>query len=488
MKQVEALSHPIAVKTRSGGLTLDGVWATVVVALAIGVTFSFRMNSVDLAYHLRAGEAILTTHTMPWSDPFTFTMAGRAWLDQQWGAQILLTLVFRTGGWPALASFHGVLVGAAFLFLWLGCRARGATARMSAALSLSGFLVCLPNTGMRPQTMAYPLFTATLWILAGRGAHPRRLWVLPLLMAAWANVHGSFPLGLMVIAFAYLEDRRDHAATKKTTLLVGGLSLLATVAGPYGIDVWRYAVDVATNHRILGQVQEWAPTTIRSPDGVLFFASALAVVAFLARRAKQIDVISLLWLGSFFILGLGTARGQVWWGFVFPVTLAGLIAEAPSASTERDRGNRALNLVVVTSLVAFVAVASPWLRERVDPATGSSSLLSYAPQHLVDAVQRETPAGARLLVTLAYASWFEYALPADPLFVDPRIESFSDSVWDDYSGVMDMHEGWRGVLDRWHIDAIVLLPGDDDLANALESDTRWHLTFEDGTGSVFVRD
>ena len=463
------------------------MWGTVVVALAVGVTFLSRMSTVDLVYHLRAGEVILATHTVPSADSFTFTMAGSAWLDQQWGAQILLALVFRSSGWLALAGLHGVLVGVTFWFLWLGCRARGASARVAAGLSLSGFLVCLPNTGMRPQTMAYPLFTATLWILADRRAHPRRLWVLPFLIAVWANVHGSFPLGLILIAFAYLEDRRDHASTKKTTLLVWGMGLLATVASPYGIAVWRYAVDVSTNHRILGHIQEWAPTTIRSPDGVLFFASALAVVAFLARRGKQIDVVTLVWLGSFFLLGLITARGQVWWGFVFPVIIAALIAKGPSASTERERGNRVLNLVVMITLIAFVAMGSPWLRERVDPATGSTSLLAKAPQRLVDAVQRETPPGARLLVTLAYASWFEYALPADPLFVDPRIEMFSDTVWDDYVGVMDMHEGWLDVLDRWQVDAIVVLPS-DDIATGLEGDPGWRLIFRDGAGSVFVRD
>ena len=122
-------------------------------------------------------------------------MVGRPWLDQQWGAQVLLALVYRAGGWAAMGFFHGALVGVTFWFLWLACRARGASARLSAALTLGGFAVCFYNAGMRPQTMAYPLFTGMLWILADRRAHPRRLWILPVVMVVWANVHGSFPLG-----------------------------------------------------------------------------------------------------------------------------------------------------------------------------------------------------------------------------------------------------------------------------------------------------
>ena len=79
---------------------------------------------------------------------------------------------------------------------------------------------------------------------------------------------------------------------------------MATVVGPYGLAVWRYAIGVSTNERILGHIQEWAPTTIRSFDGAVFFLSALAIVAFLARRGTKTEWLTLAWLGSFFLLGL----------------------------------------------------------------------------------------------------------------------------------------------------------------------------------------
>jgi hypothetical protein len=458
----------------------------VVVTLSVGVTFLFRMSSVDLAYHVRAGEAILATHTAPSVDTFTFSVAGRAWLDQQWGAQILLALVYRTGGWATVALFHGALVGAAFWFLWLACRARGASARLSALLTMSGFVVCFFNAGMRPQTMAYPLFTATLWILADRREHPRRLWILPVLMVVWANVHGSFPLGLVLVGLAWIEDRRDRAATTNVTLAVAAAGLLATMAGPYGVGVWRYAVDISTSPRILGHIQEWGATTIRSVDGALFFLTAVAVAVFLARRGTKTGALDLLWLGSFFLLGVSAARGEVWWGFVFPVIVAGLVVEEPRSPAE-ERGSMGLNLLVVLVLLAFVAVGSPWLRDRVDPSSGATSLMAYAPQRLVDAVQLNAPGHARLFVSLPYASWFEYASPANPVFADARIELFPEAVWDDYFAVTDADERWQNILDRWRVDAIVLTPRDATIAAKLTDDRGWRLAYRDGTGSVFVR-
>ena len=458
----------------------------------MGVTFLFRMSTIDLTYHLRIGEAILATHAVPSVDTFTFSVAGHAWVDQQWGAQVVLALVARMGGWAAIGAFHGALVGVTFWFLWLACRARGASARLGAALTLGGFVVCFLNVGMRPQTMAYPLFTATLWILADRRARPRRLWILPGVMVVWANVHGSFPLGLVLIAVAWAEDRRDGANTERSTLRVAAIGFLATFVGPYGAGVWRYAFDISTNSRIVGHIQEWAPTTIRSIDGVFFFGSALFVVAFLARRGAKTDVLSLAWLAAFFLLGVSTARGQVWWGFVFPVAIAGVIdgdRHASSAVEERDEeaGSRMMNLVIVTALIAFAAVGSPWLHDRPDPSGGSSSLLSNAPGNLAEAVRGEVPSDARVFVTAAYTSWFEYASPEYRIFVDSRIELFPEHVWTDYVAVIDAHDGWQEILDRRRVDAIVLRPEDGRIVALLADDPEWRMAYRDGTGSVFVR-
>ena len=131
----------------------------------------------------------------------------------------------------------------------------------------------------------------------------------------------------------------------------------------------------------------------------------------------------------------------MWWGFVFPVIMAGLIVEKPVAP-EDERGSMVMNLLMVTALVAFVAVLSPWSRDRVDPSSGATALVSYAPQRMVDAVHRVAPADAKLFVTLPYASWFEFASPSNPMFVDPRIELFPHDIWDDYFAV---GRGARGV-------------------------------------------
>jgi hypothetical protein len=307
-------------------------------------------------------------------------------------------------------------------------------------------------------------------------------------VAIWANLHGSFVLAPALIGLTWIEDRRDRAGKSTSTLVVGIVSILATLLNPYGIGAWRYAIGITTNTRILGAVQEWQPTSIRTIEGALFFLSVLAVVAYLVRREERTDSFSLIWLGTFFLLSLPAMRGQVWWGFVFPVVIAGVATrEASPASHAERRGSPSLNAMIVIAMLAFVAVELPWARDRIDPASGSSALLGFAPQVLVDATARSVPPDARLFVSQPLASWFEFALPSNLVFVDSRIELFPDRVWDDYLLVMSAREGWQSILDRWQVQAVILQDEDTMLESRIAHDPGWRLIAQNDDGSMFVR-
>src|SRR3954452_5166212 len=140
------------------------------------VSLLSKMGAIDLAYHIRAGEDVLHGN-IPRFDTYTFTVAGAPWLDQQWLAQGVFALVYKTGGWPLFLALQAVLVGLTFWLVYLAARSAGAKQRTASLLTLAGFLVASPGLGMRPQLLALPLFGALLWVTAGRHAHARRLWL-----------------------------------------------------------------------------------------------------------------------------------------------------------------------------------------------------------------------------------------------------------------------------------------------------------------------
>jgi hypothetical protein len=105
----------------------------------------------------------------------------------------------------------------------------------------------------------------------------------------------------------------------------------------------------------------------------------------------------------------------------------------------------------------------------------------------VEAVREAVPPGSRLVVPQPWGSWFEYALPEMPLFVDPRIELFPTELWYEYQDLRGTGAAWREVLDRWEADAIVVDLRDWTLQDELRDDPGWRLVYEDEESAVFVR-
>ena len=155
------------------------LWAALAVLLPALAALIANLSSVDLAYQLRAGGEILDGLGIPRSDTWTYTAFGEPWLDQQWGAQVILAAVYRLAGWTGLVVLRAVLVGALIGLVFLFCRLRGADVRRAAWLALAGFVVSAVALGLRPQLFGMVLFALVLVVLALRRDRPRVVWAIP---------------------------------------------------------------------------------------------------------------------------------------------------------------------------------------------------------------------------------------------------------------------------------------------------------------------
>jgi hypothetical protein len=466
---------------------IDLAWAALPVLLPVIAALATRMRAIDLAYHVRLGEQILSTHALPRTDSFTFSVPGRSWVDQQWLAQVALALLHRGGAWGTLLVGRAALSAGAFLFVFLACRAVGLATRTSSLLTLAGFVVAVPVLAMRPQLLAVLLFSIALWAVMGRRHHPARLWVLPAVTLFAANVHGSFPLFVLLGFLAWIEDAWGATAStnSRRTLLIAIVTAGVTLLTPFGVGTWRYALDISTSPTIRDTVSEWAPLTVRDPAGALTFVSVLSVAAYFARRRRAVPWNSLLWLAAFLVPAFVTQRAIVWWCLVAPVVVATLLAQTPddeAPAVERRDEARAPAVALVGALVLVTLLLLPWWR-----SADAADLLKDAPTGLTAAVQRDVPAGGTLFVHQPWASWFEQALPDDPVFVDSRIELYPPAVWTDYGQIAFAGAGWRDVLNRWHPDAIVADKAEWDLIPFLRADPQWRVAYEDADGVLFVR-
>jgi hypothetical protein len=469
-------------------VTLPRLWAFLAVGLPVLAALIANLPSVDLTYHLRAGAAILAGQGIPTVDTWTFTAAGTPWTDQQWGAQVILAGVYQLAGWTGLVVLRAALIGTIFGCLFtIGWR-RGLGMRRAAWLALAAFVVSAVALGLRPQLIGMAIFAVVLLLVTDRRAHPGRLWAIPVLVMLWANIHGSFFLGPLVLGLAWLEDVHDRVPSPHRLLLIALVSALAACVTPFGPAVWAYAVGLSTSAEVTARITEWQPTTVRTIPGMLFFGSSLAVVALMARRGRATPWPTLAWLAIFFLIGVYAIRGVAWWPLGAVAAIAGVLVTGPAADPSSERlGSpvmRRLNLLVAGAIVvAGIALLPLW--RPIEPGLDApQGVVGIAPPGITAALRAHARPGDRLFDPQAWGSWFEFALPDLPVAIDSRIELFPPTVWTTYENIVAGGESWEAQLDGWGATLVVT---DDDhpaMADRLAA-AGWQMVYSDDDGSIF---
>ena len=387
-------------------LSFDRLWVFLAVALPALAALVVPLPAVDLAYQVRTGDLVLASRSIPAVDAYTFTAAGAPWTDQQWLAQVLLAIGYQLGGWELLAVARAALVAITFGLVLAAAVARGASVRTASILSLLAFLLAAPALALRPQLLAIAIFAGLLFLVADRRRHPRRLWIAPLLVVLWANIHGSVVLAPVILGYAWLEDVVE-GRDQRISLAVLVVGSLATLVNPFGLGVWSYALGVGTNPEITGRVAEWQHTSPLTVPGLLFYGSAAAVSALLVARRRLVTWPSVLWIGFLFALGVWTVRALAWWPLGVVLVVAHLL---PAARPERRPAPNVLNTLVAAIVAIAIVVALPWWRPT-DPLAGRAGLLTYAPSSLAMALRDDAAPGSHVFAPQTWASWFEWAAP-----------------------------------------------------------------------------
>ena len=489
-------------------LTMPELWACLAVLLPVVGSLLASISTVDLAYHLRAGAILLDSRTLPSPDPFTFTAAGLAWLDQQWGAQAIFAAIYRAGGWALLAVVRAGLVGLVAWLVYRACRSAGAGIRVAAWLTLAGFGVGLVALGMRPQLLGMVLFAATLAILAARRAHPGLIWAIPVLVLVWTNVHGSFFLGPAAVVIAGLEDLVGRRPGTARTFLVALVSFAATLVDPFGPGVWTYAAGIAADPTIRRLITEWQPTSPLSFAGAMFYGSivgvALLLIVVVRKRTGasgggapflRLAWPTLAWLVVLAGIGAFAERGVAWWSIGAPIAVAGLLDLAGAgqhddvAPTEpRPEPRRSLvPTVIVGAMVLVVIVLLPTWRGG-DPLYGPTGLLTDAPPGITAAVEAVAGPADRIWNAQRWGSWLEFAVPSAPVAVDSRIELIPADAWTDHLALSSGAPDWATILDRRGVTIVVASATEQHALIALmRASPDWRAVADDEDGTVFVR-
>ena len=466
----------------------------------------------DVWWHIRAGESVLSSRTVPRVDTWSIAGAGHPWTSQDWLANLGMALGYRLGPWgeTLLSLLFAILAVTAFAVLWQAMADRQPTIGwLSRVVWLSaGLLLAGPTLGVRVQVLDLlmsALVVAHVWAYTVR---PRRRYLLGLVLiaVAWVNLHAGWPLLFLVggaSVVGELVDGRLRPDLQPRPLAPGAVGWLAgtlvvcaavLALNPNGIDIYRYPLDTLGLGTLKAAIGEWQPASLDNLFGWLLLWFVLLGVAptflFAWRRLRLADALLLAGLTAMsvlairFLLVLGPVGGSI-----VAVTLGPQISETSwgrraAPTLERmSRPRRSAFLAVLMGLLVISGAGLSLLRAL--PPSQAAEISAVQPVEAVAWLQAH-PQGSRIFNMYEWGGYIGLKIPETPVFIDGRADVYGDQAIAEYVRTIGLEIDPQTTLGKYGIDH-VLFPANSALGRWLDSSEVWSRAYGDDVAAVWVR-
>ena len=456
------------------------------------LTVRDRFNDPDMWWHLKTGEVIWTTHTIPTTDLFSFTTHHHAWTPHEWLAQVLIYGAYRWGGYTGLMLWLCFFTALLLIAGYVLCALYSGNAKTALIGALTIWFFSTTGLAIRPQMIGYLFIIVELLLIQlGRTRSPRWFFWLPPLFAVWVNCHGSFFLGLILMGgfivcslfdfqIGLLTASRWEPRRRRTLTLALGLSVAALFVNPIGISQILYPVRVmGTLPLNLSQVDEWKPLQLTDPRGIALLLVLCCVFLLpLLRRSE------LLW-HELFLLALGAelAISHERMVFVFGLLVAPVLSRLISNSWDNYDPAHDLvipNAVLLVCSIAVVTLGFPKhsnLVRQVDAGNPTGGVEYIKAHHL----------SGNMLNAYGYGGYLIWALPEHPVFVDGRGDVFEwVGVFGDFAQWATLQSDPNTLLNKYDI-SFCFLEQTSPMARVLSLLPGWKLAYSDQASVIFVR-
>ena len=321
------------------GLGCSTALRTVVLILVFSAAAVLESRSLQsLTDHsvwlqMRTGTWILDHRALPHSGLFS-RFDQLSWTDPNWGAQVILALLYRLLGLHALPVAQMIFrtLAAIGTFVLAGGR-RG---RFWLAVVLSIWAQAAMLHASQLQLLNVVLFSAELWVLfaSRREGRQNLRWWVPFLVVLWANLDWHFVFGLLVplmflaailieqaLQGTLLAESDGATVSSGQPALVAAASCVASLLTPYSYHSYAVAWQnwfIKIAPRV---APEMTSMNFRQPEQYLVML--LAMAAFLAiGRQRARDLFKVMLLTVCAVLGFAIQH-EAWTIVVAAVAILG---------------------------------------------------------------------------------------------------------------------------------------------------------------------
>ena len=527
---VLASANPLAVQR------LSVHWSMIPVVGLFAAFFAYLsyipLFHTDIWGHVGFGKWMLEHRALPTEDPFLPLSQGVRVVNSSWLSQLLLGWGEAMNGAEALGLIFTLTTWCTYLVL---CRAFYLlSGRLSLAMfgTVLAFFIAFGRHGIiRPEIFGNLCMAVLIWMLVrgepwrsravkfvgAEATDPKQPWMLwlgiPILFVLWANLHGSFFLGIVVLgchavgrAIEVSWTARNPLAALKDRWVIRWtfmteLALLASLLNPYGADLLVETLMFGRNPN-LKDILEWYSLKLIDAEGIQFVLITLLWIALYRYSRQRVSVVDLLLL---LVFGAGMAlaiRIIAWYAPIFSLCMMPHVADVGRRILEGWRQRNGLVRAAWSAPPKFVytlvCVLLLWIGFALSPAGGQflgseprppERLYSPGTPLAISEYLREKPPRGLVYAPQWWADWLAYAGPPGvQTVVSTNIHLAPKLLWDGYMRVSKGETYWNDLLDRWNVQVVVVDKAEQKkLTSEVRRSATWHVVYEDQQGIVAVR-
>jgi hypothetical protein len=473
----------------------------------------------DTFWHLRAGTWMLDNGRLLNFDVFSHTRAGAEWINHSWLSEIPMALLYRLFGFGGLNLATALIVWLTFFVVYHSG---------SGGSYLRAFIIVLAATASavywsaRPQIVSMLLTAVFGYILIQFRQHEvNRLWLLPLLMLLWVNLHGGFAIGFILLGVTFVGElihwvmaraapwgRADTQVWATTQVrattqgrpywlgATGALCVIAVLFNPYGPQMLLYPFRTISIGVLQNYIQEWQSPNFHAREAQVFILLWVLTFGAVGVSRLRLSATDFLLFAIFSALALLAARNIAVFAVVAaPIlmrhadaALAELQARFPKlkiagSETTPPRRWRILNWILLGVVVAAAAVK---IALPLNPATTLSAIAATSPVGAANYL-KQSPTSGPMFNSYNFGGYLAWALYPDlPVYVDGRTDLYDDEFLTEYLNVYTIGPGWEKTLAERGIKVVVTETA-SPLARALLMTPGWSARYSDPLAIVFVK-
>ncbi len=412
----------------------------------------------DFGWHYKMGE-VITTSGIPLTDPFSYTMPSFPFVDHEWLTNVVIYFLYSWIGYYGLAVLYAFLALFA-LFLALTnplSRKHIQLTVMHVLLFILGVGALVPFAGIRPQVESWVLLTILLYRLLNNSSWHKWRRCVPLFFLFWANFHGSFGMGILVLLlFVILKSIRMRTIAV-IDIAISGLSIGATFLNPYGIHIWGEFWQQASDSNLRWSIGEWMPAIMEFNISFLMLLGLSGILLWKYREKYLLEEKG-LYLAFLFQSFASVRNIPLWVMLALPMTVVGFDffnLEIKKVSLAQDRLNKVL--IGGSVIIAIFVGISSFLSIRHLAKYNENS---FYPHGAISYLKEHETRG-NLFADYGYGGYLIWKLPEKKVFIDGRMPSWhrSDNVPNEesytfktYRKILSDEINYKEIFEKYTID------------------------------------